>query len=163
MDTTGMKQVYYAKRCKQTENRRTALRQDLFHVLKEHASMGVTYGDVVAELSYAMASFAVVGDQICMYWDCQPSVVPGSIGYRLLDLTDRYSIRQPLAMPRPMPDGTIEDWSEVKTVSLQPGAYCFALDYPDGEDRIDMAKRCGGREIVKRRHKIWTMGREKEW
>jgi len=163
MDTTGLKQLYYAKRSKQTEKRRTALRQDLFHVLKEHASMGVTYGDVVAELSYAMASFTVVDDQICMYWDCQPSVVPGSIGYRLLDLTDPYSIRQPLAMSRPMPDGTIEDWSEVKTVSLQSGAYCFALEYPDGEDRIDSANTCRGREIGKRRGKIWTIGREKEW
>jgi len=162
MDTTGLKQFYYVKRDKQTEDRRLALREDLFHVLKSHARNGATYGDLLAALTYAIASFSVVFDQLVMCWDSQPSNVPDSVGYRMLRLTDRYSLRQPIGMQRPEPDGlpgrtpfsrfTWPRYLDVGVVSAEHEYRCFPVKFPFGCSSIEESKRKQRLLLLERHH-----------
>ena len=113
MDLSGLKQFYGMHREKQVERRRVALRQDLFHVFRKHSEWGATYGDIIAEIAYALASITVVGRRVCMCWDTGPSPLSDAIGHDLLKLTEDVAQYQPLGMPRPAPDGAPDCQAEL--------------------------------------------------
>jgi len=157
MDLSGLKQFYGMRRDKQTEKRRVALRQDLFHVFRKHTEWGVTYGDIVSEIAYALSSITVVGERVCMCWDTAPSPVSDGVGHDLLKLTEDVAQYQPVGMPRPIPDGATECYAELARVCsilkewLPEDVSCIELKYPDGAPKIEGARKSQYKALRKMR------------